>query len=120
MRNDLLRILKSLAYKRREHSLIDLGKHDLAYEKAMDKVVELGKQKEALELAPEAEETIDELLEAFDIAEMEQVNLAYLAGMAYRERSFLRFSTRSRATWRRWSSRRQALPERSLRRFSGL
>ncbi len=82
MKNDLLRILKSLAYKRRERSLIDLGKHDLEYEKAMGKVVELGKQKEALELAPEAAETIDELLEAFDTAEMEQVNLAYLAGMA--------------------------------------
>ena len=82
MKQDLLRVLKSLAYKRRERSLIDLGKHDLEYEKARDKVVELGKQKEALELAPEAEETIDELLEAFDTAEMEQVNLAYLAGMA--------------------------------------
>lgn len=82
MTKNLLRVLKSLAYKRRERSLIDFGSYDPEYEKAMDKVVELGKQKEALELAPEAEETIDELLEAFDTAEAEQVNLAYLAGMA--------------------------------------
>lgn len=82
MTKNLLRVLKSLAYKRRERSLIDFGSYDPEYETAMGKVVELGKQKEALELAPEAEETIDELLEAFDTAEMEQVNLAYLAGMA--------------------------------------
>ncbi len=82
MTKNLLKILKSLANKRRSLSLVDFEKYDSEYEEAMDKVVELNKQKEELELAPEAAEAIDELLEAFDVAEAEQVNLAYLAGMA--------------------------------------
>lgn len=82
MGNELLRTLKALANKRRELSLIDLGKYDLEYQQAMDRVVKLDYQREELKLSPKATQTIDELLEAFDSVEVEQVNLAYLAGMA--------------------------------------
>ena len=82
MVKDLLRTLKALAGKRREVSLIDFGKYDSDYEEAMNQVVEFGKKKEGLRLSQEAGETIEKLLEALDTVEAEQVNLAYLAGMA--------------------------------------
>lgn len=82
MVKELMRTLKALANKRREISVLDIGNYDSEYENAMKRMVELGKKKETLSLPQEARETIDELLDAFDVAEAEQVNLAYLAGMA--------------------------------------
>jgi len=79
---DLFRTLKALAVRHREISLIDIGKYDQDYEDAMNQVIELDRERESLALEPEAAETIGKLLEAFGTAEAEQVNLAYLAGMA--------------------------------------
>ena len=82
MVNELIKTLKALANKRRGISMIDIGNYDSDYKNAMERVVELEKKEEELRLSLEARETIDQLLEAFDAAEVEQVNLAYLAGMA--------------------------------------
>lgn len=79
---ELMKTLKAMVNKRREISMIDIGSYDSDYNNAMERVIELEKKKGGLKLSLEARETIDQLLEAFDAAEVEQVNLAYLAGMA--------------------------------------
>ena len=82
MVKDLLRPLKALAGKRRELSLIDMGKHDPDYDEAMSRVVELSDRYEGMELRPEDRETINSMLDGLDDVEEAQVNLAYLAGLA--------------------------------------
>ncbi len=82
MVKDLLRTLKALAGKRRELSLIDMGKRDPDYEEAMSRVVELRDQYEGMDLSPENRETIDSMLDGLDTLEEAQVDLAYLAGLA--------------------------------------
>ncbi len=82
MVKDLLRTLKALAGKRRELSLIEMGKHDPRYAEAMSRVVELRDRYEDMELKPEDKRTIDSMLDGLDDVEEAQVNLAYLAGLA--------------------------------------
>ncbi len=82
MVKELMNVLKALANKRIEISLIDISDYDFSYKNAMERVVEFESKKELLELSLEARETVDQLLKALDVVEMEQVNLAYLAGMA--------------------------------------
>ena len=82
MIKDLLKTLKALASKRRELSLIDMGKHDPDYAEAMSRVVELRDRYEEMELKPEDKRTIDSMLDGLDDVEEAQVNLAYLAGLA--------------------------------------
>jgi hypothetical protein len=82
MVKDLLKTLKALASKRRELSLIDIGKHDPDYEEAMSRVVELRDRYEDMELRPEDRKTIDSMLDGLDDVEEAQVSLAYLAGLA--------------------------------------
>ncbi len=53
MVKDLLRTLKALAGKRRELSLIDVGKHDPDYAEAMSRVVDFRDLYEDMELKPE-------------------------------------------------------------------
>ncbi|MCI8516819.1 MAG: hypothetical protein HFG75_08130 [Hungatella sp.] len=59
MIKDLLKTLKALASKRRELSLIDMGKHDPDYAEAMSRVVELRDRYEEMELRTEDRKTID-------------------------------------------------------------
>lgn len=82
MVKDLLRTLKALAGKRRELSLIDVGKHDPDYAEAMSRVVDFRDLYEDMELKPEDKQTIDSMLDGLDDVEEAQVNLAYLAGLA--------------------------------------
>ena len=82
MVKDLLRTLKALAGKRRELSLIDVGKHDPDYAEAMSRVLELRDRYQDMELKPEDKRTIDSMLDGLDDVEEAQVNLAYLAGLA--------------------------------------
>lgn len=82
MIKDFLRTLKALASKRRELSLVDIGKYDPDYEEAMSKVVELRDRYEEMGLRPEDRKTIDSMLDGLDDVEETQVDLAYLAGLA--------------------------------------
>lgn len=82
MIKDFLRTLKALASKRRELSLIDIGKYDPDYEEAMGRVVELRGRYEEMGLRPEDRKTIDSMLDGLDDVEETQVDLAYLAGLA--------------------------------------
>lgn len=82
MTKDLLKTLKALASKRREISLIDMGKRDPDYEEAMGRVVELRDQYENMELSLEDKKIIDSMLDGLDDVEETQVDLAYLAGLA--------------------------------------
>lgn len=79
---EMIAILKNLASKRREISLIEIRKYDPEYEQAMDKVVKLRDQYEAMDLKPADRKTIDSLLDSLDDVEAAQVDLAYLAGLA--------------------------------------
>lgn len=80
MNEEILNILKDLANKRMELSLIQISKSDPYYNKVMEAVVESSKRYESLELNMENKEVIERFLHDRDIAEMEQASLAYLAG----------------------------------------
>lgn len=80
MNNEFLNLLKHIANKRMELSLIQIGKSDSYYNKIMEAVVESSKAYEALVLDVESKEVIDHLLQDRDAVEMEQASLAYLAG----------------------------------------
>lgn len=82
MMKEILKTLKSLADKRREKSLIQMRKYDDQYEEAMDRVVALSEEYGALALKEDEKGIIERLLEALDDVEREQVNLAYVAGLA--------------------------------------
>lgn len=78
---EVLEILKKLAGKRMELSLVNVGKFDPIYNEAMEKVMESSKAYESLELDKKSKGIIDQLLHDIDIAEIEQAKLAYLAGI---------------------------------------
>lgn len=80
MNKEILNILKDLANKRMELSLIQISKSDPYYSKVMEALVESSKRYESLELNMENKEVIERFLHDRDIAEIEQASLAYLAG----------------------------------------
>lgn len=75
-----MNILKHIASKRMELSLIQMGKNDSQYKNAKASVIESGKKYESLEMPTENRELIDHLLQDIDVAEMEEARLIYLAG----------------------------------------
>ena len=77
---ETIEILKALANKRMELSLIEIGKNDKAYSDAMKNVMESCKAYESLKLDEEVKKIMEKLLQDRDTVEMEQASLAYLAG----------------------------------------
>ena len=77
---ETIEILKALANKRMELSLIEIGKNDKAYSDAMKNVMESCKAYESLKLDEEVKKIMEKLLQDRDAVEMEQASLAYLAG----------------------------------------
>lgn len=75
-----MNILKHIAGKRMELSLIQMGKNDSQYKNAKASVIESGKKYESLEMPTKNRELIDHLLQDIDVAEMEEARLIYLAG----------------------------------------
>lgn len=80
MNKEFLDLLKHIANKRMELSLIHISKSDSYYNKLMEAVVESSKAYESLELDVESKEVVDRLLQDRDTTEIEQASLAYLAG----------------------------------------
>ena len=89
MVKDLLRPLKALAGKRRELSLIDMGKHDPDYDEAMSRVVELRDRYEGMELRPEDRETINSILDGLDDVEEAQAKKLLKLFMQHIDRTVL-------------------------------
>lgn len=75
---ETIEILKALANKRMELSLIEIGKNDKAYSDAMKNVMESCKAYESLKLDEEVKKIMEKLLQDRDTVEMEQASLAYL------------------------------------------
>ncbi len=82
MSSAILILLKKLSMKRMEISLLNVDRCDPEYNSAMVEVVRLSQEYQSMDLGSDKKETIDHLLMALDEAEVEQVNLAYLAGLA--------------------------------------
>lgn len=80
MNEEFMNILKHIAGKRMELSLIQMGKNDSQYKNAKASVIESGKKYESLEMPTKNRELIDHLLQDIDVAEMEEARLIYLAG----------------------------------------
>jgi hypothetical protein len=78
----LLPILKELASKRMEISVLNIRKYDKEYSEAVDKVVELEDKCELINLKPEEKDLFVRLRKAMDEADIQQSNLSYLAGFA--------------------------------------
>lgn len=80
MMKETLEVLKKFINKRSELSLSDLGKYDPDYNANMKNVIKSSEAYESLDLDEKSREIVDKLLSDRDGVEMDQANLAYLAG----------------------------------------
>lgn len=81
MSDETMNVLKLLANKRMELSIARLEKEDQHYHDLMKNILDLSNQYEQLTLPSESKAVIDDLWAARDMAELEEMSLAYLAGM---------------------------------------
>jgi len=81
MSDETMNVLKLLANKRMELSIARLETEDQHYHDLMKNILDLSNQYEQLTLPSESKAVIDDLWAARDMAELEEMSLAYLAGM---------------------------------------
>lgn len=81
MDESIMDILKVLADRRMEISLLTVGEKNNEYKRIMEKVIGLEQEYESLNLKAEIKDLVDSLLAARDEANMEQASDAYLAGL---------------------------------------